>query len=48
MRTKTQLQNKKKELEFWLQHNPNHPNRTIIENDLREINHELINPTEYA
>jgi hypothetical protein len=43
MRTKVQLINKKKELEFWLQHNQNHVNRTLIESDLREVNHELAN-----
>jgi len=43
MQTKTQLLNKKNELEFWLTHNPSHENRPLIEADLREVNHKLAN-----
>jgi hypothetical protein len=35
--TPQQTKNKIAELEQWLQDNPNHPNRTIIETDLRKL-----------
>lgn len=35
--TPQQLKNKIEELEFWLQNNPSHPNRTTIETDLRKL-----------
>jgi outer membrane PBP1 activator LpoA protein len=35
--TPQQQKNKISELEQWLQDNPNHPSRTIIETDLRRI-----------
>lgn len=34
------LKNKINELEQWLQDNPDHPNRTIIETDLRNLRKE--------
>ena len=39
--TTPQLQNKIKELEFWLEHNQNHPDRITIETDLRNLRLEL-------
>lgn len=40
--TPTQKENKIKELEYWLEHNHNHPNRTTIEGDLRKLREELL------
>lgn len=37
-----QLQNKINELEYWLEHNHDHPNRTTIETDLRKLKEQLI------
>ncbi|GLB51739.1 hypothetical protein NBRC110019_07780 [Neptunitalea chrysea] len=41
MRTPTQLKNRIEELSWWLQNNPNHPNRVLIEKDKREAEREL-------
>lgn len=35
--TTQQIKNKIAELEQWLQDNPNHTNRTLIETDLRNL-----------
>lgn len=35
--TPQQIDNKIKELEYWLEHNHNHPNRINIETDLRKL-----------
>jgi hypothetical protein len=35
--TKQQRRNKITELEQWLHDNPGHPNRTMIETDLRKV-----------
>jgi regulator of sirC expression with transglutaminase-like and TPR domain len=40
--TLQQTQNKITELEFWLENNPNHPDRTTIETDLRKLKEEQI------
>ena len=40
--TPKQIENKIRELEYWLEHNHNHPNRTTIEGDLRKIREELL------
>ncbi len=42
MRTKTQLKNKKSELEQWLMDNPNHADRSKIQSDLNNVIKELI------
>lgn len=42
MQTKNQIQNKITDLEFWLKHNPNHPNRVTIASDLRYLKSELL------
>lgn len=39
--TPTQLKNKIEDLQWWLQNNPNHPNRVLIEGDLRKFQREL-------
>lgn len=39
--TLQQIKNKIKELEYWLEHNHSHPNRTTIESDLRRLREEL-------
>lgn len=36
-----QIETKTNELELWLKVNPNHPNRTIIESDLRHLRSQL-------
>jgi hypothetical protein len=38
--TPQQHKNRTAELEQWLKDNPNHPNRTIIETDLRKLTEE--------
>ncbi len=43
MRTKTELEAKINDLEVWLFYNVNHPNRTIIESDLRNLKNQLDN-----
>lgn len=40
--TQQQIKNKIATLEEWLRDNPNHPNHTIIEGDLRKLKEELI------
>jgi len=40
--TPQQIKNKIRELEYWLEHNHNHPNRTLIETDLRKLRENLI------
>jgi hypothetical protein len=40
--TKQHQTNKIAELEQWLQDNPNHPNRTTIETDLRKLKEEQV------
>lgn len=40
--TAQQIANKISELEQWLQDNPNHVNRTIIESDLRKLKQQAI------
>jgi hypothetical protein len=42
MQTKTQLNNKKAELEQWLRDNPTHANRIEVQRDLRNIIDKLI------
>jgi hypothetical protein len=39
--TKQQLKNKIKDLEFWLENNLGHPDRTTIETDLRNLRTQL-------
>ena len=36
--TPQQLKNKIETLKFWLEANPNHPDRSIVEADLRKLN----------
>ena len=46
--TPIQIENKIKELEYWLEHNHSHPNRTIIEADLRKLREDLLKPEDDA
>jgi hypothetical protein len=39
--THQQIKNKISELEQWLQFNHSHPNRTIVEQDLRKLKEQL-------
>lgn len=39
--TPKQIENKILELEYWLEHNQNHPDRITIESDLRKLREQL-------
>ena len=42
MQTKTQLNNKRAELEQWLRDNPNHVNRADVQRELRNVTDKLL------
>ncbi len=41
MKSTRQLQNKIDDLTWWLQNNPNHPDRVMMEKDKRQAEREL-------
>lgn len=41
--TPTQIENKIRELEYWLEHNHAHPDRSTVSEDLRKLKEQLIN-----
>lgn len=40
--TQQQIENRIADLEWWLKHNPNHPDRVTLEGDVRKLKLKLI------